>query len=548
MKLLKNLNIKKIFPPRILRKKRLFIFIILLVFTISINLFSLYPLNYFKNDIRSNNYKNKDLKLSGFIWARLDLTNPEEINETRFSHYQIIPIKGRLYNEYTGENKSGNLVVIVVNDIQYPIYNDTTDEGLFQINYTVNPSLNVNINHTIEVLVVAGVPLNGEIDYFHHYVISVNATSFFDITITRPAIPGENYDIVNGILKYDNQYGMGIPNKQINSSWYNVSYKIGDNPFFYTSADGYFSPILTIPNDNYSEFLYLNLSYFGNSPYINSSQTRLTINLYRNITCIWNIVSTASEGSQITISGQVLSNDTFLIINNRAVDIYYNGTPITTVSTDQNGFFQFIYQVPSGTGNMPIDVEIANNIGLNLRSNTTHYITITAAIPSSTSSPSGKGGSTDPPFFNFFLVFIPIIIGIVVGFSIYAYFYLKKQEEESKTIKVPLEGRIRNLKILKDTGRLEEALSYLFQSIYLELIQAKYNRVKKSTETIRDFAIISVKDLNLNPANIYPFIQNVEKIIYDKPFIINEADFYTAVDLFSPIYFELTGFNFILNF
>ena len=101
---------------------------------------------------------------------------------------------------------------------------------------------------------------------------------------------------------------------------------------------------------------------------------------------------------------------------------------------------------------------------------------------------------------------------------------------------------------MKDTGRLEESLSYLFQAIYLELINAKYGRIKGKTETIRDFAIISVKELNLNPANIYPFIQNVEKIIYDKPFIITDEQFYTAVDLFSPIYFELTGYNFILNF
>ncbi|MFX1394959.1 MAG: hypothetical protein ACFFAH_15505, partial [Promethearchaeota archaeon] len=114
--------------------------------------------------------------------------------------------------------------------------------------------------------------------------------------------------------------------------------------------------------------------------------------------------------------------------------------------------------------------------------------------------------------------------------------------------KLPLEDRIRNLKILKDTGRLEEALSYLFQSIYIELINAKYGRTKKENETIRDFAIVSVRELKLNPASIYPFIQNVEKIIYDKPFIIKDKDFYASVELFSPIYFELTGYQFILNF
>ena len=95
---------------------------------------------------------------------------------------------------------------------------------------------------------------------------------------------------------------------------------------------------------------------------------------------------------------------------------------------------------------------------------------------------------------------------------------------------------------------MEEALSYLFQSIYIELINAKFNVIKKENETIRDFAIISVKDLKLNPASIYPFIQNIEKIIYDKPFIIGEVDFYKAVELFSPVYYELTGYHFVLNF
>jgi len=146
------------------------------------------------------------------------------------------------------------------------------------------------------------------------------------------------------------------------------------------------------------------------------------------------------------------------------------------------------------------------------------------------------------------MVLIPIIIGIVAGFAIFGYFYLKKQKEESMLVKLPLESRIRNLKILKETGRMEESLSYLFQSIYMELINGKYGRRIKENETIRDFAIISVRALNLNPATIYPFIQKVEEIIYARPFIINDKDFYETVELFSPIYFELTGYNFVLNF
>jgi hypothetical protein len=82
----------------------------------------------------------------------------------------------------------------------------------------------------------------------------------------------------------------------------------------------------------------------------------------------------------------------------------------------------------------------------------------------------------------------------------------------------------------------------------MDLINAKFGRTRSDNETIRDFAIISVKNLKLSPTTIYPFIQKVEEIIYAKPFQITDNEFYNAIDLFSPIYFELTGYNFVLNF
>ncbi|MFX1587517.1 MAG: hypothetical protein ACFFC1_05120, partial [Promethearchaeota archaeon] len=60
--------------------------------------------------------------------------------------------------------------------------------------------------------------------------------------------------------------------------------------------------------------------------------------------------------------------------------------------------------------------------------------------------------------------------------------------------------------------------------------------------------IVSVKQLNLKPSNVYPFIQKVEEIIYAKPYQITEKEFYSAIELFSPVYYELTGYHFILNF
>ena len=153
-----------------------------------------------------------------------------------------------------------------------------------------------------------------------------------------------------------------------------------------------------------------------------------------------------------------------------------------------------------------------------------------------------------PPFLIFSIIFFPILSIVIAVLAVFGYRYYKKQEKQSRVVNLPLESKIINLKILKDSGRLEESISYLFNAIYMDLINAKFNRTRKENETIRDFAIISVKDLKLTPASIYPFIQKVEEIIYARPFNITEEDFYNTCGLFSPIYFQLTGFNFILNF
>ncbi|TXT53519.1 MAG: hypothetical protein BAJALOKI2v1_930001 [Promethearchaeota archaeon] len=137
--------------------------------------------------------------------------------------------------------------------------------------------------------------------------------------------------------------------------------------------------------------------------------------------------------------------------------------------------------------------------------------------------------------------------GIIGALTVYGFFYYRRQRQRSQFAKVPLGGKIINLNILKETNRLEESLSYLFNAIFAELVKAKYGRVRADNETIRDFAIIMVKEFNLQPASIYPFIQKIEEVIYAEPFKITEDHFYSALELFEPIYFQLAGQHFILN-
>jgi hypothetical protein len=148
---------------------------------------------------------------------------------------------------------------------------------------------------------------------------------------------------------------------------------------------------------------------------------------------------------------------------------------------------------------------------------------------------------------DFFIYFIPILAGIVGALAVYGFFYYRRQRQKSRFAKVPLGNKIVNLNILKETNRLEESLSYLFNAIFSELVKAKYGRERKDNETIRDFAILMVKEFQLQPTSIYPFIQKIEEVIYAESFKVTEDNFYKACDLFAPIYYQLTGQNFALS-
>ncbi len=530
----------------IARKISIFIFLILAFSTVFFGF--LQESNYINNnseDYDEPNYTNEITPKISAKWY-LNLTN-YVINNTRHYHNDTIPIRGRLHYINTTGIPGYSILVIIDDQFEYPKFNDTTNvNGEFHINFTIPYSMNIYQTHKIQVKIIESTPAT--IQLKNHFVISTNATSDLDLEIFNKNIPQLAGGIINipGYLNYDNN--SGIPNTLVDYYWYNDTLPQEKWPLnnFTTSSDGSFQ--IPIPDDNLSNTIHLNLTYMGKPNLIKSSQKNISINLYRNITCVWNTVASATQGNQIEIEGQIFArNISYLKINSTEVRLWMNGASIGTASTDDNGVFKLPYSIPSGiVGSNTIEVELLYD--RNINSNTTHIINIAAAPVSSSDDISSGGSDTPPPFQNFFMILIPIIIGGVAGFAVFAYFYLKKQEEESKIMKLPLEGRIRNLKILKETGRIEESLSYLFQSIYMELINGKYGRRIKETETIRDFAIISVKNLNLNPATIYPFIQKIEEIIYARPFIINDKDFYETVELFSPIYFELTGYNFVLNF
>lgn len=495
--------------------------------------------NVEQSTIYDDNYPKKS-SLIGVI----NLTN-YEINNTRHYHNSIIPIQGKIYEPIPPPPPYNNLsninVSIVVDGILDNNFTAISNSfGEFQINYQIPYTLDVYTSHKIEVVTTDDF---GEDDIISNnfFNINVSATSHFNVNyLDSPYIPGEAFS-VDGYLRDD--AGSGIPNAQIDYHWYNDSNIWPINSFFTSLIDGSFIEGLLIPTDAYSDTINLNLSYSGSFPYINYTKKAISqIKLFRNITCIWNTVANATMGDQIIISGQLVSksNSSFKIFD-RTIRIFYDGNYISIMTTDINGEFTYNFTVQSGIGNKAILIDLMNTAGLVLYSET--YINITALI-----TPLPTPDPTPVPFLDFFMIFIPILIAVIGGLIGYGIYYYKKQDKLSKVVDLPLESKIINLKILKDTGRLEESLSYLFNAIYMDLINAKFGRTRSDNETIRDFAIISVKNLKLSPTTIYPFIQKVEEIIYAKPFQITDKEFYNTINLFSPIYFELTGYNFELNF
>ena len=479
-------------------------------------------------------------------FAKLILSN-YAFYDTPHYYGTTASIEGRIY-EYLNNSIAvpGIPVALSIDGQLNPQYNDITDaNGNFQIFYPISPNLDISQGHRVEVNVTQEMWINEtEIVTPGYFTLYTNATTVLNITgfDSGLKIPGEEFHI-QGYLRYGNYLsGAGIPNVDINYFWYNASFSWPINTFT-SDVNGSFSQDLRIPSNVYSTTINLKTIFPGNPTNIDSSQFNISnIKLFSNITCIWrNIESDATEGTNITIAGQIISsNNNSLFISNRTLSILYNGVRVGSVNTDENGDFTFTYTLPEGTGNKSIQVELLNSAGITLDSIIVLNVTTEEFV--------ADVSTAAPPFLDFSLVFFPILIGIIVGLAVYGYRRYKKQEKKSRVVTIVLDLKFLNLKILKESGRLEESLSYLFNAIFMTLIEAKYGRVREENETIRDFAIVSVKELKLTPAAIYPFIQKVEAIIYGTPFKIKENEFYKTCELFSPLYFELTGNNFILNF
>ena len=116
----------------------------------------------------------------------------------------------------------------------------------------------------------------------------------------------------------------------------------------------------------------------------------------------------------------------------------------------------------------------------------------------------------------------------------------KKQPEPELNVK----QRFDNVKVLVETNRPKEAIAYIYL-VYDDIINIKFKKPRLAHQTIREFAIKCVNELEkkLKPESVFPFIKKIEDIIYGGIEPTNQELNY-AIELFSNLYNEITGKSF----
>ena len=115
----------------------------------------------------------------------------------------------------------------------------------------------------------------------------------------------------------------------------------------------------------------------------------------------------------------------------------------------------------------------------------------------------------------------------------------KKKSKKNQEPEIDISQKLENAKVLVGSNRAKEAIAYIYL-IYNDIVTKKFKKPRLAYQTIREYAITCVKELDQKPESIYPFIKKIEDIIYGgiEP-TVKELNF--TVQLFSNLYNDITG-------
>ncbi len=503
-------------------KHKKFSIILLAFLLISFFYISFNSIDTSQNELEFNNDYN--LPKSGAVYYYiLNLTNPSEVNNSKYKHNESITVKGIVYKKNDPNPQVNVNVSLILDGVDFGesvgAKTATDSTGNFSITTRIPMWVNVYQPHLVNVNVTDDKPTK----YNHHYIIYVRANSSltYEETNNYPKVSGEKYKIA-GNLYFDNN--SAISGMDINANWRIDGVNSIPSVNILTDSNGSFSGQISLPSTGWNTLsLVLNSSA---TPEINySSQIINNLLVFPNFTCSWYFPENISEGDNVTVRGELSSSlDPSFKIFNRSINIYFGGVLIEQLTTNSSGGFSFEFQA-SGNGTLSVTTD---NL-LNLPVQSSILVNVTAA-------------PVQPPIGGFLIdpVFIIVLVVIVAVIIMAVYFFSKRQAAEPSIIQIPLQNKLKNITILKNTERREESVVYLFY-IFLQLSEAKYGIVKQPNETVNDYAIKCVRDMGLNPLKIYPFIKKIEQILYGSRGKISEQDFEEIFSQFISIFYDLTG-------
>lgn len=108
-----------------------------------------------------------------------------------------------------------------------------------------------------------------------------------------------------------------------------------------------------------------------------------------------------------------------------------------------------------------------------------------------------------------------------------------------KKSSMDLGSRLKNIQMLVETKRIREAIAYQYM-IFVLICSAKFKVQKHPSQSIRDYAMLLVKEHGLNPGTVYPFVQEVENVIYSGRPVTTET-YKRSLTVFGTVFEEIIG-------
>ncbi len=110
---------------------------------------------------------------------------------------------------------------------------------------------------------------------------------------------------------------------------------------------------------------------------------------------------------------------------------------------------------------------------------------------------------------------------------------------KKKTENFDVKEKLDNIQTLARTNRPKEAVAYEYM-LFVMLCSLKYRQRKEPYESVRDYAMTMVKEHDLSPGNLYPFIQKVEDAIYGGKGRSQEV-YAESLEYFNKVFNEIVG-------